>query len=98
MSISFDVQVSIKGSGHHFAGIALQEGAIIIDVSRLKTIAVDKDKLTARLGAGVTGLELYTYAAPPLICINPKCVARYKVLVICLASFWPGLGKPVKLI
>lgn len=43
----------------------MQEGAIVVDVSCLKTIAVDKSSLTARVGAGVTGQELYTCALRP---------------------------------
>eukprot|EP00884_Botryococcus_braunii_P010309 jgi/Botrbrau1/1927/Bobra.0005s0030.2 len=57
------LKVSVRGSGHAFSGCPVQEGAIILDVSRLKTIAVDKEALTARVGAGVTGLELFTTLA-----------------------------------
>jgi FAD/FMN-containing dehydrogenase len=44
--------VSVRGGGHHIAGNAMAEGGLVIDMSGLRTVSVDAEKRTARVGAG----------------------------------------------
>lgn len=44
--------LSIKGGGHHIAGIALAEGGLVLDMSRMREVSVDPDKRLAHVGPG----------------------------------------------
>jgi FAD/FMN-containing dehydrogenase len=43
---------SIRGGGHNGPGLALCDGGLVLDISRLNGIRVDPDNKTARVGAG----------------------------------------------
>jgi len=49
--------VSVRGSGHNWSGIALQDG-IVLDVSALDTVTVDAGARVAEVGPGVTNRAL----------------------------------------
>ncbi|WP_345241553.1 FAD-binding oxidoreductase [Pontibacillus salipaludis] len=49
-----DLEISIKGGGHHVAGTAVTEGGIMIDLSELTNVVVDKDARIARVQGGAT--------------------------------------------
>lgn len=49
--------VAIRGGGHSFAGHALYDGGLVIDLSGMKGIRVDQEKRTARAEPGLTGGE-----------------------------------------
>ncbi|HTJ04663.1 MAG TPA: FAD-binding oxidoreductase [Caldimonas sp.] len=44
--------LSLRSGGHHIAGNAVAEGGLMIDLSAMKTVTVDPDARTARVGAG----------------------------------------------
>lgn len=44
--------VSVRGGGHHIAGNAVADGALMIDLSQMRSVRVDSEKRTARVGAG----------------------------------------------
>jgi FAD/FMN-containing dehydrogenase len=50
--------VAVRGGGHNVAGNAVCDGGIVIDLSALKTIAVDPDRRTAVVRPGVLLGEL----------------------------------------
>lgn len=50
-----DVTISVRGGGHNYAGKAVIEGGLMIDLSPMKGITVDSAKRTAR---AQTGLKL----------------------------------------
>ena len=50
--------VSIRCGGHHVAGFAVAEGGLMIDVSQLKGIVVDRERKVVEVEAGVTSGEL----------------------------------------
>lgn len=50
-------RVSPKGGGHNFSGIA-QQGGIVLDVSALNRVWIDKEARVAEVGPGVTNAEL----------------------------------------
>ena len=48
------LQLSIKGGGHNIAGLALSDGGMTLDMSRMKDVVVDVDARLARVGPGCT--------------------------------------------
>jgi FAD/FMN-containing dehydrogenase len=53
-----DLEVAVRGGGHGVAGLAVNDGGLVIDLSPMKGIAVDPERRTARAGAGVLWGEL----------------------------------------
>ena len=47
-----ELQLSIKGGGHNIAGLALCDGGITLDMSRLKDVEVDAGARLVRVGPG----------------------------------------------
>ncbi|HEU5098344.1 MAG TPA: FAD-binding oxidoreductase [Roseiflexaceae bacterium] len=48
------LELAVRGGGHNSAGYAMVDGGMVIDLSRMKKIAVDPLGLTARMEPGVT--------------------------------------------
>jgi FAD/FMN-containing dehydrogenase len=46
--------VAVRSGGHSVAGMSVNDGGMVIDVRPMKTITVDPDARTAKVGAGVT--------------------------------------------
>jgi FAD/FMN-containing dehydrogenase len=53
-----DLEVSVRGGGHNYAGFALTEGGLMIDLTPMKSVAVDAGAKRARCGGGTTWGEL----------------------------------------
>jgi FAD/FMN-containing dehydrogenase len=49
-----DLTVSVRGGGHNIAGLAVWDGAVMIDLSRMKGVQVDAVARLARAQGGVT--------------------------------------------
>src|SRR5919108_1247880 len=47
-----DLPLSIKGGGHNIAGLAVADGAVMLDMSRMRAVLVDKRAQVARAQAG----------------------------------------------
>ena len=62
--------VSIRGAGHNIAGNAICEGGLVLDLSQMNSVIVDKDARTARVGPGATladvdrETQVYNLAVP----------------------------------
>ncbi len=52
------LELSIKGGGHHIAGLALSDGGITLDLSEMKDIEVGVEARLARVGPGCTAGEV----------------------------------------
>ena len=52
------VEISVRGGGHNFAGHALTDGGLTIDLSLMKSLRVDSAARTATCGGGTTWAEL----------------------------------------
>ena len=48
------VEVTVRGGGHSYAGHAVADGAVMIDLRRLGDVAVDAAARRARCGGGAT--------------------------------------------
>jgi len=53
-----NLEVSVRGGGHNYAGFALCDGGLMIDLTPMKAVSVDDDARTARCGGGITWGEL----------------------------------------
>ena len=51
-------RVSVRTGGHNFHGVAVPDGGVLIDASRLDALSVDAAGQTAMAGPGVTGRQL----------------------------------------
>lgn len=54
-----NVPIRVRSGGHNHEGFSSGSGAIVIDVSKMKTVQIDKEKSIATLQPGITGGELY---------------------------------------
>jgi hypothetical protein len=52
------LELSVRGGGHNYAGNALCEGGVMIDLTPMKTVAVDVETQRATCGGGTTWGEL----------------------------------------
>ena len=52
------LEVSVRGGGHGFAGFAVTDGGVMIDLTPLKSVHVDPASQMAVAGGGVTWAEL----------------------------------------
>src|SRR4051794_25227654 len=48
-----ELAIAVRGGGHGVAGLAINDGGLVIDLSPMTAIAVDPDNRTARARAGV---------------------------------------------
>jgi len=56
-------RVAVRGGGHSWCGSSIRQGGVLLDVSRMKSIALDAAAATATIGPGVVGLSLVHRAA-----------------------------------
>ena len=50
--------LSVRGGGHHIAGNAVAEGGLMLDLSGMRTVAIDPARRIARVGAGALLADL----------------------------------------
>jgi FAD/FMN-containing dehydrogenase len=50
--------VAVRGAGHNVAGTSLCDGGIVIDLSRMRSVRVDRARSTARVEAGATWADV----------------------------------------
>lgn len=54
-----NLPIRIRSGGHNHEGFSTGNEAVVIDVSKMKEVRVDKEKKTATIQPGITGGELY---------------------------------------
>jgi len=47
-----DIELSVKGGGHHIAGLSMTDGGMTLDMSAMRDVDVDVDAELAHVGAG----------------------------------------------
>jgi FAD/FMN-containing dehydrogenase len=52
------LSVAVKAAGHSVAGMSLNDGGVVVDVSPMREIRVDPERRVVRVGAGATWAEL----------------------------------------
>jgi FAD/FMN-containing dehydrogenase len=50
--------VSVRGGGHHAAGLGVCDGGLVIDLSAIRYVHVDPDSRTVRVGGGCTWADV----------------------------------------
>lgn len=55
---SHNLPLSVRGGGHDFAGRALSESGVVIDLSQMRAVTVDPDNHTAHVQGGATAGNL----------------------------------------
>ena len=56
-----DIPIRIRSGGHNHEGFSTGTGVVVIDVSEMKKVHVDKDTNIATIQPGLNNKELYTY-------------------------------------
>lgn len=84
-----DLEVSVRGGGHNYAGFALCDGGLMIDLTPLKTVTVDAAKRRARCGGGATWGELDAATQEHGLAVPGGFVSRTGVAGLTLGG---GLG------
>ncbi|MGW3783904.1 FAD-binding oxidoreductase [Micromonospora chokoriensis] len=56
--------LSVRSGGHDWAGRALRDGGLVLDLTGLRTVRVDPDTATVTVGGGTTAAELLAAARP----------------------------------
>ena len=52
-----ELEVAVRGGGHNTAGHYVLDGGLVIDLSQLRSVEVDRDSRIARSGGGATWLD-----------------------------------------
>jgi FAD/FMN-containing dehydrogenase len=53
-----NLRIAVRSGGHSWAGNHIREGGMLLDVSRLQAVTIDKERMTATTGPGRAGHEL----------------------------------------
>src|SRR5262249_44276149 len=61
---SHQLPLSVRGGGPGWAGRALRHGGLVIDLSKMRQVAIDTKARTAIVGGGTTAGDLIAAAAP----------------------------------
>ncbi|MGC4749318.1 FAD-binding oxidoreductase [Micromonospora sp. DT201] len=67
--------LSVRSGGHDWAGRALRDGGLVLDLTGLRAVRVDPDAATVTVGGGTTTAELLA-AARPYDLVVPTGVVR----------------------
>ncbi len=83
------LQVSVRGGGHNYAGYALTDGGLMIDLTPMKAISVDADARRARCGGGTTWGELDAATQEHALAVTGGFISRTGVAGLTLGG---GIG------
>ena len=68
------IPLSVLGGGHDWAGRGLNDGGLVLNLQKLKSIEIDPAERTAVVGGGITGRELIAAADPfGLVAVTGSC-------------------------
>jgi FAD/FMN-containing dehydrogenase len=84
-----DLEVAVRGGGHNPAGHCVVDGGLVIDLSRMRSVAVDPDERIARAKGGSTWLD-FDRAAQAFGLVTPGGVVGSTG--VCGLSLGGGIG------
>jgi FAD/FMN-containing dehydrogenase len=88
-AIDNGLEISIRGGGHNYAGFALTDGGLMIDLTPMKSVSVDAATKRARCGGGVTWGELDAATQQHNLAVPGGFISRTGVAGLTLGG---GLG------
>jgi FAD/FMN-containing dehydrogenase len=83
------LDICVRGGGHNVAGRAVVDGALMVDLSPMKGIHVDRDRQTLRAQGGVTWRELNREAAEHGLAVTGGAISTTGIAGFTLGG---GLG------
>src|SRR5205814_7303402 len=83
------LEVSVRGGGHNYAGFALSDGGMMIDLTPMKAVSVDPHRRRATCGGGTTWGELDVATQEHGLAVPGGFVSRTGVAGLTLGG---GLG------
>lgn len=87
------LEVSVRGGGHGYAGLALTEGGLTIDLSPMKAVRVDPQAQRARCGGGVTWGELDAATQEHGLAVPGGFISTTGVAGLCLGGGFGWLSR-----
>jgi FAD/FMN-containing dehydrogenase len=87
------LEVSVRGGGHGYAGLALSEGGLTIDLSSMKSVEVDPDAQRARCGGGVTWGELDAATQEHGLAVPGGFISTTGIAGLCLGGGFGWLSR-----
>ncbi len=87
------LEVSVRGGGHGYAGLALSDGGLTIDLSPMKDVEVDPDAQRARCGGGVTWGELDAATQEHGLAVPGGFISTTGVAGLCLGGGFGWLSR-----
>ena len=85
----FEIEVSVRGGGHSFAGFAVADGALMIDLRHLRDIAIDPERKRATVGGGATWADLDASTATASLAVTGGFISHTGVAGLTLGG---GMG------
>jgi FAD/FMN-containing dehydrogenase len=74
--------LSVRGGGHDWAGRALRDDGLVIDLTGMRDVAVDPQALVATVAGGARGQRMWPPAPAPTVWWRPCATAA--------RSAWPA--------
>jgi FAD/FMN-containing dehydrogenase len=87
------LEVSVRGGGHGYAGLALTDGGLMIDLSPMKSVRVDPDARRAQCGGGVTWGELDAATQEHGMAVPGGFISTTGVAGLCLGGGFGWLSR-----
>jgi FAD/FMN-containing dehydrogenase len=91
------LEVSVRGGGHNYAGTALTEGGLMIDLTPMKVVTVDPETRRASCGGGTTWGELDTATQAHGLAVTGGFISRTGVAGLTLGGGIGWLVRPAGL-
>jgi FAD/FMN-containing dehydrogenase len=91
------LEVSVRGGGHNYAGFALTEGGLMIDLTPMNAVAVDPTTRRATCGGGTTWGELDAATQVHGLAVTGGFISRTGVAGLTLGGGIGWLVRPIGL-
>lgn len=87
------LEVSVRGGGHGYAGLALTDGGLMIDLTPMKSVRVDPDAQRAQCGGGVTWGELDAATQEHGLAVPGGFISTTGIAGLCLGGGFGWLSR-----
>jgi FAD/FMN-containing dehydrogenase len=87
------LEVSVRGGGHGYAGLALTDGGLMVDLSPMKSVRVDPEARRAQCGGGVTWGELDAATQEHALAVPGGFISTTGVAGLCLGGGFGWLSR-----